>query len=881
VGGALAAPSAPAPASAGIESGDRGDWRVEALGGDLYRITWTSPVRLPVTSDRPTIVATDHEPLGAPTVGTDRRTVVATVSADTRPDPADLDVVLSGDRLDVAGSDRTAAPAIAAAPDTQAADADPGLPGPFEVVTSDYELEPVKVPGLTLPIEMVGHVVEPAPEAVTGPRGLVLFLHGRHYYCYDPASGELGFDWPCTSPMLELPSHLGYDYIQRLLASQGYATVSIRVNGINAQDYRAPDGGAAARARVVRQHLDHWTQIAAEHQVDLSRVVLVGHSRGGEGVDRASIQIPLSAPYRIAGQVLIAPTNFGTQTAPYVPTVTLLPYCDGDVIDLQGQRYTDTGRDLTSDDTSLKSSVMVMGANHNFFNTEWTPGISAAPSFDDWWGGKDDACGRATDDRLRPAEQRAVGAAYVAGAVHLFADGDEEFLPMYDGSRVIPASAGDVDVRTHALGGGRVLRKPSLNTGLSLPQGAETQFCRGINDFRGPHDVCGRTARDTFSTPHWPGSYEQVPTRREFEMSWTAAGQVGGMVFPRPLDLVDRRLELRTIVDPALGGVRLRVRLTDADGASAVLTPAGDGVLPALLRGFGLSKRWAQTLLVDPTAAVGLDLARIAEVELIGDSGDGRVWVLDVAAAPSSLAAVPARRAPLVRLTNLRVEEGDGPGVTTARLPFHISGDVLAPARFVVVAAGQTRGDLTRYTIDVAPGQTSGSIPIDYVGDQRDDYDQNILLMAAWATRGLMTDRYLGQLTILDDDPMPQVTVAPVAKTVSEGERAEWRVRLDKSVDYDLFVLGRVVAGPKPELAGTDVPDSWLDRHGETDVGDTKPLHRLHVYVFERVRRGQREAILSIPIARDGVREPRESVTVKFEVGDRFYTRTIWVAASR
>ena len=127
-------------------------------------------------------------------------------------------------------------------------------------------------------------------------------------------------------------------------------------------------------------HLDHWVDLAAAHQVDLSRVVLVGHSRGGEGVNRASIQIPLSAPYRIVGQVLIAPTDFASQTAPYVPTVTLLPFCDGDVSDLQGQKFTDFARDLASDDTSLKSSVLVMGANHNFFNTEWTPGIAAAPA---------------------------------------------------------------------------------------------------------------------------------------------------------------------------------------------------------------------------------------------------------------------------------------------------------------------------------------------------------------------------------------------------------------------------------------------------------------------------------------------------------------------
>ena len=227
------------------------------------------------------------------------------------------------------------------------------------------------------PIEMVGHVVEPAPGEATGPRPLVLFLHGRHSVCYNPTDPDDfgGDNWPCRAPFAEIPSHLGYDYIQQVLASQGYATVSVRVNGINAQDWRLPDGGADARAAIVQKHLDGWVDLAAGHQVDLDQVILVGHSRGGEGVDRASIQIRPSAPYRIAGQVLLAPVDFAWHTAPYVPTVTVLPYCDGDVYDLQGQRYTDVARGLAPDDASLKSSVMVLGANHNFFNSEWTPGI--------------------------------------------------------------------------------------------------------------------------------------------------------------------------------------------------------------------------------------------------------------------------------------------------------------------------------------------------------------------------------------------------------------------------------------------------------------------------------------------------------------------------
>ena len=89
-----------------------------------------------------------------------------------------------------------------------------------------------------------------------------------------------------------VPSYLGYDYVQRRLASQGYVTVSISADAINALDFRDADGGAAARAALVRDHLRAWVGFAdsATHPADLSNVVLVGHSRGGEGVNRASLR---------------------------------------------------------------------------------------------------------------------------------------------------------------------------------------------------------------------------------------------------------------------------------------------------------------------------------------------------------------------------------------------------------------------------------------------------------------------------------------------------------------------------------------------------------------------------------------------------------------
>ncbi len=875
---AAAAPAAPPEARPTASTDAAGQWQVTRSGPGTYQVRWRSPRRLPVTSDRATIVL-DGAPIGVPLLGADGRTVETTVRATERPDPGDLDVVLSGDRLDQPGLDQTSDTAPPTTPRRSALLADdPAEPGAYDVVSSDYELDPVKLPRMKQPIEMVGHVVEPAPTADTGPRPLVVFLHGRHSYCYDPTdSGGDSWEWPCEPPLAEIPSHLGYDYIQQVLASQGFATVSVRVNGINAQDYRLADGGADARAEIVQRHLDHWTTLAGDHRVDLSRVVLVGHSRGGEGVNRASIQIPLDAPYRVVGQVLLAPTDFGTQTAPYVPTVTVLPYCDGDVFDLQGQRFTDSSRDLAADDTSLKSSVMVLGANHNFFNTEWTPGIAQAPANDDWFG-RGGICGRTSPTRLSAADQRDVGVAYVAGAARLFAQDAQEYLPMFDGSVVHPPSIGASDVRSHAIGGGRELRRPAVDTGLSLASGAETSFCQGVLG-EGSISACGRDGNLYGQVPHWYDTGEFAPARRELELTWSQAGQTGGLVFDQPLDLSTDRLEMRTIVDPDLGDVRLRLRLTDAAGDSAVITPEGDGIVRALPVDRRVGKRWAQAVVADPSGVTGIDLARVVRLDVIGDSADGRVWILDVAAAPDTLAAPPERRLPLVSLGSATVTEGDSRGTSVARLPFTVTGGSTRPAQLTVGILDQSaRRSRDRLRLDLAPGQTEGTIRYEYTGNTVDDAARRRVSYAAFPVRGAMTDRYDGQITLLDDDPSPRLRLQ-TPKRVAEGGSITVRATLSEGTGYDSWISMQVArgSGDGHRLAVGDVPGRWLDAHYVEGAEPGQPLHRAGLYLYDRLRAGDRSATLQMPVRADGVREGTERVTLRIQLNRKRVTRTVRV----
>ncbi len=623
----------------------------------------------------------------------DGRTVEVTVDSSTAPDIADYDVVLSGQTLD---STAGAAPGelepyrrIAQAAELPVED-DPGVAGDHPIESSNYRLPAVKLPDIGQRAEMLGHVVQPVDADASSP--LVLFLHGRHSACYGPDDAELrGLqraaaaprDWRCVRGTKPIPSYLGYDYAQQVLASQGYVTVSISANAINDLDYDATDGGAGARAALIRAHLVAWATFVADgtRSADLSNVVLVGHSRGGEGANRASLDQRADAPYDITGQVLLGPTDFGFQAAPSTPTVTLLPYCDGDVSDLQGQNFTDAARDLT-DEIALHSSVLVMGANHNFFNTEWTPGLSVAPSDDDWYArgaGLTRTCGVQHPMRLSKQQQQDVGTAYIAGAVHLFADNDQSVLPMYDGSSVTVPSADNADVRSHAIGGGLEIRRPALDASLAPGPSASSRFCVGQAD--GAHARLCEANSLSSRTPHWPATYVRaVSLRRAWETSWTAVGQESNLALNDPWDLTDMSsLDLRTILQPGQGVAQLQVRLSDGSGGTAIVTPEGDGrLVPLPGGGYSLAKRWAQNLRAPLAGIAGVDLSDITSVGLVTASAAGRVWVLDMTAHPTAaLPSAPIDALPTMSLGSVIQQEGNGPGDATLKIPYVVRGGPL------------------------------------------------------------------------------------------------------------------------------------------------------------------------------------------------------------
>ena len=83
------------------------------------------------------------------------------------------------------------------------------------------------------------------------------------------------------------------------------------------------------------------TASSARRHHGLQQIGLMGHSRGGEGVVTAgTLNEALAAP--VEHQVGLRCWRRSTSPAPTLPdvvTTTLLPYCDGDVSDQQGQHF--------------------------------------------------------------------------------------------------------------------------------------------------------------------------------------------------------------------------------------------------------------------------------------------------------------------------------------------------------------------------------------------------------------------------------------------------------------------------------------------------------------------------------------------------------------
>lgn len=399
---------------------------------------------------------------------------------------------------------------------------DPSLPGPRAVSREEYDFGDTAFtpPGFPGPVELRGSVHYPT-DLNGPPHPLIVLLHGRHSVCF-VGTNFGSFQWPCPAGQQSIPSYKGYDYVSSILASNGYIVISISANGINAADNSSGDLGALARAQLIQKHLDIWNNFTTVGgapfgskfigKVNMQRVGVMGHSRGGEGAVRHfQLNQSLGSPYGVKAVFALAPVDFSRFVINNVPLAVLLPYCDGDVSDLQGVHFYDDARYNVPGDMAPKHTILVLGTNHNFYNSIWTPAVFL-PASDDWSINADSFCGTvAGNGRLTDAQQRSAGLVYMSAFFRVYVGGESQFLPLLTGAAPPPPTAGTpkifvsyhaADKSTERRDVNRLLDQTALvaNTvgGLVTPVGLipydacggavpETSPCLATSNSRQPH----------------------------------------------------------------------------------------------------------------------------------------------------------------------------------------------------------------------------------------------------------------------------------------------------------------------------------------------------------------------------------------------------------
>ncbi|MGW1013927.1 alpha/beta hydrolase [Streptomyces termitum] len=336
-----------------------------------------------------------------------------------------------------------------------------------EVAAVTYDLgdRAYRLPSTGEPVEMAG-VVHYPKDLGSAPRPLVVLLHGWHETCADraaeaarsaaeraedwdayAAASEKLFSWPCAPGTPVLPNERGYDYLGEELARRGFIVLSVRANGVNASSVWG-DENASARADLINRHLALWQKLNASgrggldgafrdavtnkprrvdfrHRVDLNRVGTLGHSRGGAGVtwqaaDRHRAQWPAGVTVRAVLALAPAYNVMTEDMSAYgitgTPLAVVRGTCDGQV----GEEAFAFAADAAAGSTAGFHRFAMRGANHNHFNTQWSPSGGQVAARDD--AGHDPArpgaCtepgGTVYDTQLSETAQRRAGTAYVA-----------------------------------------------------------------------------------------------------------------------------------------------------------------------------------------------------------------------------------------------------------------------------------------------------------------------------------------------------------------------------------------------------------------------------------------------------------------------------------
>jgi dienelactone hydrolase len=251
-----------------------------------------------------------------------------------------------------------------------------------------------------------------------GPFPLVLVVHGNH----NPED----FSDP------------GYGYLGEQLASRGFILASIDENFINGLS-----GENDGRAWLLLKHLQEWkrwndsTGSPLFHKVDMDKIALMGHSRGGEAAPLAATfnklkfypddaKQKLGFNFHIKSVVSIAPVDGQYKAAGQFTPLENVSYLvihgshDGDVSTFTGLRQFERLR-FTNGQPNFKAAFYMYRANHGQWNTVWNNKDNGPRS------------GRSLDLRalIAPEEQRKFAKLVISAFLEATLNGKKEYLPMF------------------------------------------------------------------------------------------------------------------------------------------------------------------------------------------------------------------------------------------------------------------------------------------------------------------------------------------------------------------------------------------------------------------------------------------------------------------
>ncbi|MCR1782855.1 hypothetical protein KVF89_09950 [Nocardioides carbamazepini] len=382
------------------------------------------------------------------------------------------------------------------------------------------------------------------PQDRTEPSPVIILVHGNHGSC------DAGQD-PVTASCAQFKrNEAGYAYLGENLATWGYTTFSVSQDQMMMRQDGPKGKGMHQRRKLIAAALDALSAAneagglpVDEHttigttlagRLDMTRIGLMGHSRGGDAVTSFIDynRIRTDGPrYPLRGVISLAPVDY-ERKAPYgTPYLSILPWCDGDVSNLQGARFFERSQYINADDPFPRIQSSQLGANHNWYNTVWFA--------DGQDGGNvtDAACGdsRPTNsNNVQPNNLRLSGAASYDNPWSYVLDNSDTYNPLVN-TKISgdPARMGDQEkIGLATMGaffrryvGGEGAFEPYLTGELS-----DTPTHEQIPASACPTSVSGTriACAERVSTSYFPAAGERIDVIRPEVTNPLSLNAVGG-----------------------------------------------------------------------------------------------------------------------------------------------------------------------------------------------------------------------------------------------------------------------------------------------------------------------------------------------------------------